>query len=160
MFFLIFYLRLQRCYAESGWSGGRGRALFFRKDVYLTFLSLTLQNFATSQLSQNKSNGRCLRGMLYILGMPFSTKGGLGCYTYRRGLSSALLVQTGWAMRRPCRVGRVTGTDSRAFFFIIYSFCQGNRQASFRRERDETSCRSDDKGGSGTSGTSHCMVCS
>ena len=32
---------------------------------------------------------------------------------------SALLVQTGWAMREPLSVGRVTGTDSRAFSFYM-----------------------------------------
>ena len=32
--------------------------------------------------------------------------------------ASALLVLTGWAMRRPQSVGRVTVTDSRAFLFM------------------------------------------
>ena len=34
--------------------------------------------------------------------------------------ASALLVQSRWAMRRPRIAGRVTGTDSRAFFFNYY----------------------------------------
>lgn len=38
-------------------------------------------------------------------------------YTYR-AWASALLVLQWWAMRRPKVAGRVTGTDSRAFFFI------------------------------------------
>ena len=37
---------------------------------------------------------------------------------YISAWASALLVQTDWAMRRPQTVGRVTGTDSRAFFMF------------------------------------------
>ena len=34
--------------------------------------------------------------------------------------ASALLVLTGWAMRRPQSVGRVTVTDSRAFYLCLF----------------------------------------
>ena len=46
------------------------------------------------------------------------TKGVLCCYTYRRGLSQRCSFILLWAMREPRIAGRVTGTDSRAFFFI------------------------------------------
>ena len=38
---------------------------------------------------------------------------------YIQAWASALLVQLDWAMRRPSDVGRVTGTDSHAFFVCI-----------------------------------------
>lgn len=41
------------------------------------------------------------------------------CHTYRRGLLRCSF-RLDWAMRRPCRAGRVTGTDSRAFFIYRY----------------------------------------
>lgn len=39
-------------------------------------------------------------------------------YTYS-AWASALLVHTEWVMRRPCIAGRVTGTDSHAFFVYV-----------------------------------------
>ncbi len=36
---------------------------------------------------------------------------------YISAWASALLVSTGWAMPEPQSVGRVTGTDSHAFYF-------------------------------------------
>ena len=57
------------------------------KDVYYVFVFWLLETSQTSDRSQSKSNGGCLRGMLYILSMPLLTKGMLSCCTYRRGLS-------------------------------------------------------------------------
>lgn len=37
------------------------------------------------------------------------------------GVGSALLVSTTWAMRRPRKVRRVTGTGSHAFFIVIFN---------------------------------------
>ena len=42
-------------------------------------------------------------------------------YTYWRGLSRRCSFRLLWAMRRPRSMGRVTGTDSRAFSFL-YAF--------------------------------------
>jgi len=59
-------------------------------------------------------------GYVYILGAPLPVKGAFKChYTYRRGLLRCSF-RLDWAMRRPCRAGRVTGTDSRAFFIYRY----------------------------------------
>ena len=40
------------------------------------------------------------------------------CLYVHIGVGSALLVSTTWAMRRPRKVRRVTGTGSHAFLFI------------------------------------------
>ena len=59
-------------------------------------------------------------GYVYILGALLLVKGVFKCcYTYRRGLLRCSF-RLDWAMRRPCRAGRVTGTDSRAFFIYRY----------------------------------------
>jgi len=46
-------------------------------------------------------------GYVYILGAPLPVKGAFKChYTYRRGLLRCSF-RLDWAMRRPCRAGRV-----------------------------------------------------
>ena len=98
--------------------GEEGGALTFRKDVYLTFLSLTLQNFATSQLSQNKSNGRCLRGMLYTIVHFFTNKRCALLLYISAWAISALLVQTTMGNARASK--SETGNKYRfpRFFFL------------------------------------------
>ena len=78
---------------------------------------LKLRNFLKTRLRQ--SNGRC--SWVCYTKQP-------GCLRvsvrtvwvyYISAWASALLVLLSWAMRRPQSVGRVTGTDSRAFFVLI-----------------------------------------
>ena len=60
--------------------------------------------------------------MLYTIYTFLLTKSVLRHYTYRRGLSRRCSFKLLWAMRRPRSVGRVTGTDSRAFSFYIVNY--------------------------------------
>ena len=48
----------------------RGTCIYLRKDVYYVFVFWLLETSQTSDRSQSKSNGGCLRGMLYILSTP------------------------------------------------------------------------------------------
>ena len=59
-------------------------------------------------------------GYVYILGALLLVKGVFKCcYTYRRGLLRCSFRQQ-WAVQSLRSVGRVTGTDSRAFFIYRY----------------------------------------
>ena len=49
-------------------------------------------------------------------------------YTYIGVGLSALLVSTGWAMRRPLSVGRATGTVPTFFYFIVNLFSGGEQE--------------------------------
>ena len=54
-----------------------------------------------------------------MLLLPVSGRGyGIWVVYMHIGVGSALLVSINWAMRRPQRVRRVTGTGSHAFLFI------------------------------------------
>ena len=62
-----------------------------------------------------------------FIGYVFMTAFGVSLLLYRYVMAinisawaSALLVLTGWAMRRPQSVGRVTVTDSRAFYLCLF----------------------------------------
>ena len=86
----------------------------------LDALCLTLRNFATFQsLVKNEVtvdvHGCVLFSPLCIC-IYMQIWGGS---IYISAWASALLVQLNWAMRRPRSVGRVTGTDSRAFFIKV-----------------------------------------
>ena len=93
---------------------------YIKKDVYLTFC---LWLFETSNIlsgSQNKATVGVYGICLHIFNMPFARKV-CWIYTYRRGLlrCSFRLLR---AVRRPQTAGRVTGTDSRAFSFIVFTY--------------------------------------
>ena len=48
----------------------RGTYIYLRKDVYYVFVLDTLETSQLFNHCQRQSNGRCLRGMLYILSTP------------------------------------------------------------------------------------------
>ena len=48
----------------------RGTYIFLRKDVYYVFVLDTLETSQLFNHCQRQRNGRCLRGMLYILSTP------------------------------------------------------------------------------------------
>lgn len=93
---------------------------YIKKGVYLTLCLWLFETSNTLSSSQNKATvdvyGICLYPQVY-----FEIKVYLDCYTYRRGLLRCSF-RLDWAMRRPCRAGRVTGTDSRAFSFIVFTY--------------------------------------
>ena len=102
---------------RRGSVGGCGHIFIERR--LLDALFLALRNFATFRYCQEQSNGRCLRDMcIHMPSRGVSTREGKICFvgcTYRRGLLRCSFRQYR-AMRRPLSAGRVTGTDSRAFF--------------------------------------------
>ena len=89
---------------------------------------LSLATFKTSQLLitvKEQSNGRCPWDMFIFLMHFLSTqKVYLASYTYRRGLLRCSFRQQ-WAVQSLRSVGRVTGTDSRAFS-LYYSYLTSN----------------------------------
>ena len=93
---------------------------YIKKGVYLTLCLWLFETSNTLSSSQNKATvdvyGICLYPQVY-----FEIKVYLDCYTYRRGLlrCSFRLLR---AVRRPQTAGRVTGTDSRAFSFIVFTY--------------------------------------
>ena len=105
------YLRANRC----GWDD------IYEKGVYLTLCLWRLENFATFQITvKGQGNGRCPLGYVSL------TAGIVPAWQAQRlayisAWASALLVLTGWAMRRPRVAGRVTVTDSRAFLYMYFS---------------------------------------
>ena len=91
------------------------------KKAFINALFLAFQNFANSQTVANEHcNGRCPR----VCNMPM-------LYSYEHCTDTVVTymhIGVGllhcsfrllWAMRRPRSMGRVTGTDSRAFSFYM-----------------------------------------
>ena len=113
--FIVYLCRFPRrylCIKVDGWG-----IVILKKDVYLTFCLWLFETSNTLSSSQNKATvdvyGICLYPWVY-----FEIKVYVDCYTYQRGLlrCSFRLLR---AVRRPQTAGRVTGTDSRAFSFIV-----------------------------------------
>ena len=86
---------------------------------------LSLATFKTSQLLitvKEQSNGRCPWDMFIFLMHFLSTqKVYLASYTYRRGLLRCSFYSDGQCEGLKV-AGRVTGTDSRAFSFIVFTY--------------------------------------
>lgn len=98
--------------------------MHIQKGVYLGALILTNRNFATFNLVKDKATVDVHGYVLYShdLSVRSHPRGFFrGFIINISAWASVLLVSTRWAMRRPRFVGRVTGTDSRASFFMCIS---------------------------------------
>ena len=89
----------------------------------LDALVLTFRNFATfSKVVKSKATVDAT-GYVYYIHLPILHLTSGACMVViayiHIGVGSALLVFTTWAMRRPRKVRRVTGTGSHAFLFHI-----------------------------------------
>ena len=98
---------------------GGGEMTYIKKDVYLTFC---LWRIKTSQILKTSSKNKAavdVCGICFIFHKLLISKF-VKIFVYISAWASALLVRTGWAMRRPQSAGWVTGTDSRAFSLYTY----------------------------------------